>query len=158
MQNNTIHVRPATATDAETIAAFNGAMAVETEGRQLGAETLLRGVQAVLADGSKGAYYLAQRGEVAVGQMLITTEWSDWRAGLFWWIQSVYVRPEDRGAGVYRALHDSIERLARTTPGVCGLRLYVDAHNTAAQQVYRQMGMTQTNYLLFETDWSGPAG
>lgn len=150
-----LSISPATAADAETIVANNAAMALETEGRRLDAGVLARGVQRVLSDPARGVYYAARRGGTVVGQMLITREWSDWRDGWFWWIQSVYVSPSARGEGVYRELHAWVERLARETPGVCGLRLYVDAQNRRAQEVYRAMGMTRTDYLLFETDWSG---
>jgi GNAT superfamily N-acetyltransferase len=90
-----------------------------------------------------------------VGQLLITDEWSDWRDGMFWWIQSVYVVPSARRHGVYRAMHTWIERRARETPGVCGLRLYVHEHNTGAQQTYERLGMSPAMYRMYERDWTG---
>lgn len=92
-----------------------------------------------------------------VGQLLITYEISDWRNGVFWWIQSVYVAPEARGGGVYRALHGHVATAAKKAGNVCGLRLYVDHDNTGAQRVYERMGMRRTEYLLYEDDWSGVA-
>ena len=154
MQPNLL-VRTATPHDAQTIAGFNAAMADESEGRRLDHGTLLAGVRQVFSDPAKGVYYVAQQGETVVGQMLVTREWSDWRDGWFWWIQSVYVRPEARRHGVYRALHTHVEQLARRDPTARGLRLYVDADNTRAQEVYRRLGMAATHYQLFETDWSG---
>lgn len=150
-----LHIRAATLADAPTLTEFNAAMALETEGRALEAQVLAAGVLALLANATRGVYYVAQRGETVVGQMLITYEWSDWRNGTFWWIQSVYVVPEARGGGVYRALHEWVEGRARATPGICGLRLYVDNENTRAMATYRALGMTETNYKLYETDWSG---
>lgn len=156
-RNDSLQIRRALADDVETIARFNQAMARETEGRSLDWETLRSGVRRLFESDALGVYYLARRGGTVVGQMLITYEWSDWRNGLFWWIQSVYVSPEARGAGVYRSLHSHVESLARSTLGVCGLRLYVEAENTGAQQVYERVGMHRTSYQFFEVDWSGTA-
>ena len=154
MDEPLIQIRAANSADAETIAAFNAAMARETEQRELDDRALLSGVRHVLEQPELGVYYLAQLDGRVVGQMLITREWSDWRNGLFWWIQSVYVHPEARRRGVYRALHEWIERHGRTTPGVCGLRLYVETENAVAQRTYEQLGMARTSYALYETDWS----
>ena len=154
MAESLIQIRAARPADAETIAAFNAAMARETEQRDLDDRALLSGMRRVLEQPELGVYYLAQLDGSVVGQMLITREWSDWRNGLFWWIQSVYVRPAARRRGVYRALHEWIERQGRTTPGVCGLRLYVETHNAAAQRAYERLGMSRTSYALYETDWS----
>ncbi len=148
-----VRIRKAVPADAEAIAAFNMAMAEETEERQLDRVTVLTGVRRLLSDSSYGVYYLAELSGRCVGQLLITYEWSDWRNGQFWWIQSVYVTPEVRGRGVYRALHEWVARLARQTPRVCGLRLYVDRDNTMAQAVYGQLGLTPTNYELMEVEW-----
>lgn len=150
-------IRRANPTDAEIVARFNAAMAEETEGRPLPLERVLSGVRRALADEAMGAYFIAELDGRAVGQMLITREWSDWRDGWFWWIQSVYVAPEARRTGVYRALHEYVEKAARSTPDVCGLRLYVDSENTSAQRVYERLGMTRTDYQLFEVDWGGGA-
>jgi GNAT superfamily N-acetyltransferase len=152
-----LSIRRAEPVDADIIAAFNQAMAVETEGRRLDGATLAAGVRAVLRDPARGLYYLAERGGAVVGPLLLTYEWSDWRNGWFWWIQSVYVAPAARGGGVYRGLHEHVAALARAAGDVCGVRLYVDAGNAAAQAVYRRLGMAVTNYRLFETDWSGAA-
>ena len=156
-----LRIRAATLADADTVAAFNIAMAQETEQKRLDPEVVGRGVRRVLGDAALGRYYVAERAGPAglaeiVGQMLLTFEFSDWRDGLFWWIQSVYVRPDARRAGVYRALHEHVAQAARVSGDACGLRLYVDRHNTRAQQVYRRLGMVATEYALFETDWSGP--
>ncbi len=152
-----ITIRRATPADAETIALFNEAMARETEGKTLDASTIREGVRALLARPDRGFYIVAEEGGTVLGQLMITFEWSDWRNGLFWWIQSVYVRPERRGAGVYRALHERVRGMAREAGGVCGLRLYVERANAVAMATYRRMGMEETHYRLFEEIWGNPA-
>ena len=151
---STLRIRRATPADADIIAAANVAMAAETEARQLDRARTAAAVRRALADAALGVYWLAERDGNVVGQLLITTEFSDWRDGVFWWIQSVYVVPAARRTGVYRALHERVVQEARRTPGVCGVRLYVDRHNAAAQAVYRRLGMHETEYRLFEADWS----
>jgi len=110
-----------------------------------------------LSDHAKGAYFIAETETEAVttitGQLLITYEWSDWRNGNFWWIQSVYVVEAFRGQGIFRALFNHVDQLAKARKDVCGLRLYVDAHNNAARKTYERLGMKRTNYELFETDF-----
>lgn len=146
-------IRTARTADAPIIARFNREMALETEGRKLSPPRVLRGVKALLADRAKGTYFLAESVGEIIGQLLITYEWSDWRNGNFWWIQSVYVAPAWRGRGVFKALHTHIERLARRRKDVCGVRLYVDAHNTKAKEVYARLGLKATHYELWETDF-----
>jgi GNAT superfamily N-acetyltransferase len=150
-----LNIRRATPADAETIVAFNSAMAEETEGRSLPADTIARGVRRLLADPAHGVYYVAERDGSIVGQLLITFEFSDWRDGLFWWIQSVYVALPARRTGVYRALHEHVEAAARAAGDVCGLRLYADRKNAGAHEVYRRLGMRASNYVMYEVDWSG---
>ncbi len=146
-------IRPAALSDAETIAGFNAAMALETEDLQLDRPRLLEGVRAVLGDPSKGFYVVAEAEDGVAGQMMITFEWSDWRNGVFWWIQSVYVRPECRRQGVFQGLYRHVEAQARAAGNVCGLRLYVERHNERAQRTYRRLGMKETDYLVYEVDF-----
>lgn len=146
-------IRPATAADAETIASFNEAMATETEGKTLAPETIRAGVRALLSRHDLGFYLVAEEDGRIVGQLMVTFEWSDWRNGLVWWVQSVYVRPEARGRGVYRALHGHVREAARGDGGVRGLRLYVERENRTAQATYGRLGMRETGYRLFEEIW-----
>ena len=148
-----IAVRLAQPADVSTIAAFNRAMALETESLDLDARRLRRGVQAVLDDPAKGFYLVAEQEGETAGQLMVTFEWSDWRNGVFWWIQSVYVRPESRGRGVYRTLYATALERARAAGNVCGLRLYVEKENERAKAAYRQAGMRQTVYDMFEVDF-----
>lgn len=124
-------------------------MAWETEGKALDGETVAHGVRAVLDDPSKGFYLVAERDGEPVGGLMVTYEWSDWRNGAFWWIQSVYVEPDARRTGVFRALFASIREQARAA-GAVGLRLYVEVENRRAQHTYASLGMAQCPYHMFE--------
>ena len=153
----TITVRPADTADADFIAHGNAAMALETEHKQLDPATVGAGVRAALADPGKGRYFIAERDGQRVGQLMFTCEWSDWRNGTFWWIQSVYVPPEARRSGVFRALFRHVESLARQDPAVCGIRLYVERENARAQATYRHCGLEDAGYTVMEVDYSGAA-
>ncbi len=144
----TLTIRRAAAGDLDVIARFNAALAWESEGKALDDAVLRRGVRAVLADPHKGFYTLAERGGEVVGQVLVTFEWSDWRDGWYWWVQSVYVREDARRGGVFRALFEHLRAQAVADPAVIGLRLYVERDNRRAQETYRALGMTDEPYFL----------
>ena len=148
-----MHIRRATPADAGFIAESNIAMALETEGMALSEEVVRPGVAAVLADDSLGFYVVAEIDGELAGQLMVTFEWSDWRNGLWWWIQSVYVREEFRRRGVYSALHRHVAAEARAAGGVCGLRLYVEQENTVAQGVYQSLEMYNTRYHMYEVEF-----
>jgi GNAT superfamily N-acetyltransferase len=148
-----IQVRAATPSDAEFLVRGNAAMALETEGLSLDIDRLRDGVHALFEDSRRGVYYVAEVGGRRAGQMMITYEWSDWRNGDFWWIQSVYVEKEYRGTGVFTALYRYVENLAQTNSGVSGLRLYVEHENERAQATYKKVGMAKTVYEMFEVDF-----
>ncbi|HKB79268.1 MAG TPA: GNAT family N-acetyltransferase [Thermoanaerobaculia bacterium] len=142
--------RGASRHDAPAIVEFQLAMARETENVTLDREVCTRGVDAVFDDPSRGRYFVTEADGQVVASLLITYEWSDWRDGVVWWIQSVYVRPEVRRHGVYAGLYEHVKALAASDPRVCGIRLYVDRTNTRAQEVYRRLGMNGEHYLVFE--------
>lgn len=146
-------IRPGKPGDEAVLADFNARLAAETESRELDRELLLKGVSAVLRDPARGAYHVAECDGGIVGQLLITFEWSDWRNGNFWWIQSVYVREDFRGRGVFRALLKHVQQLASSQPEVCGLRLYVETNNARARTVYDKLGFRHTEYEMFEQDF-----
>ncbi len=146
-------IRLANAGDVSMLAQNHRAMALETEGKTLDTETTRKGTQAVIEDAAKGFYLVAEREGVTVGQLLVTFEWSDWRTGTFWWIQSVYVAEGARRTGVYRALHDHVLAKAREDKNVCGVRLYVDKDNARAQATYAALGMSPAHYDFFEIDF-----
>ena len=150
-----LRIRDAAPDDAPTIAEFNRLLALESEQKTLDPATLERGVRQALVRRELCRYFLAECGGRIVGQTMLTYEFSDWRSGVFWWIQSVYVVADYRGRGAFRALFEHIEALARATPEVCGLRLYVEEHNSPAIATYRRLGMAPSGHLLYERDWSG---
>lgn len=164
-----LSIRQAGVGDRDRIVLFNLAMARETEGRMLDRDTLVRGVEAMLGDPARGRYFVAEDERKApdvaaesaepegpaseiVGQLSVTTEWSDWRNGDIWWIQSVYVAKSHRRRGIYRKLHGHVRRMAREA-GVVGLRLYVERDNTAAQSAYEILGMHPSTYVMYEEFW-----
>ena len=150
MTQTLFSIRRATAKDTATLAHFNIAMARETEDHALDAETVQAGV-AKLFDSPQHGFYLVVESEGAVvGSLMITHEWSDWRDGLWWWIQSVYVVPNFRRQGVFSALYRKVTTLARQDNRICGLRLYVEKDNTNAQQVYAHLGMSEAPYRVYE--------
>ena len=153
-----LSIRQAATDDRDRIVLFNQAMAKETEGRILDRGTLNRGVDAMLADPARGRYFVAEEERIPpdeaeiVGQLAVTTEWSDWRNGEIWWIQSVYVARSHRRRGIYGQLHRHVRAMAREA-GVIGLRLYVERDNEAAQSTYLALGMLPSSYVMYEELW-----
>lgn len=147
-------IRAATPADAHTIAEFNTRMALETEGKRLDPQVALQGASLGLQKEEWCRYFIAEHQGRVVGQAMITFEWSDWRAGLFWWLQSVYVHPDFRRLGVFRRLFRHIRELAEKSPGTCGLRLYVEQHNRSAIDAYVRLGLSPSGHTVYELDWS----
>ena len=155
----TLRIRQATPADASLLADWAGAMALETEHKRLEPAIVHTGIAAGIADPAKARYFIAMRDTalaghetvgVAVGTLMLTSEWSDWRNGDWWWIQSVYVPEAYRRSGVFAALHRHVAELARATPGVIGLRLYVEKDNAAARRTYAALGMQDAGYAMYE--------
>jgi ribosomal protein S18 acetylase RimI-like enzyme len=152
-----IQIRCGEFRDAATIAEFNSRMAWETERKRLDPETVRRGVERVFDDPRKGFYVVAEVDGLVVGQLMVTYEWSDWRDGWIWWIQSVYVAESRRGCGIFRHIHTHLRDLAMADRDVVGLRLYVENQNLAAQATYRKLGMEDADYRVFEEIFDRPA-
>ena len=148
-----ITVRGAVEGDIRAIAGFNRAMAVETEGKELEPAVALEGVTAIVRRRELGFYLVAEVEAEVVGQLMITTEWSDWRNGFFWWIQSVYVKPQFRRVGVYSRLYERVREMAQAAGDVRGIRLYVAKENVGAQRVYERLGMGDSGYLMYEVEF-----
>ena len=156
-------IRAAEPADAALLSRWAQAMAMETEHRRLDASIVDAGVAAGIADASKARYFIAMQDAPvagretigsAIGTLMLTREWSDWRNGDWWWIQSVYVAPGHRRQGVFAALYRHVVQLARATPGVIGLRLYVERDNTHAQSTYASLGMVDAGYRIFEAGFA----
>lgn len=154
-----LRIRDAVPADRDLIAEWMIAMAWETEHKRLDPDTVRAGVEAGLADEAKARYFIAMREAqvagretiaVPAGTLMFTHEWSDWRNGDWWWIQSVYVAAGHRRQGVYKALHDHVAALAKASAGVVGLRLYVERDNADAQRTYEAMGMADAGYRIYE--------
>lgn len=155
MNHPELHVRPAGVEDLESLVLGNLALAEESERLRLDAETLRQGIRALLESRAPGRYFVAELEGRAVGQLLTTFEWSDWRNRMVWWIQSVYVVPDARRRGVLRTLYDTARREALEA-GAAGLRLYVDTTNVRAQAVYAALGMNGDHYRVFEDMFAEP--
>ena len=152
-QSVALQVRPATTTDIDLLVEYNQSMAVETEDRTLDTERVRLGVQAVFEDPARGTYFVAEEDGRVLGGLLVTREWSDWRNGWFWWIQSVYTSLEARRRGVYRALYAYVLGRARVAEQVCGIRLYVERENEVAMATYESLGMSANSYRFYEVDF-----
>lgn len=148
-----ITVRDAQLEDVPVIAQYNIALAWETEQHRLIPETITRGVTRLIQDTTRGRYWVANphdQPDRIVGQIMVTKEWSDWRDGDIWWIQSVYVHTDFRGQGIFGLLYDHVRQSAIRDGGVAGLRLYVEQSNDRAQSAYRKAGMVDAGYIVMQ--------
>ena len=152
--DSSLKIELATPADRDQIVRFNARLAAETESLKLTPARLRDGVQAVLDGGMAARYWVARRDGRVVGQLMVQTEWSEWRNGEFWWIHSVYVCPEARGQGVFQALYRHVETLARGRDDIAGLRLYVEHHNQQATAVYKKLGMSDSGYRVMEIEFT----
>ena len=142
--------RNANSAEADIIVGFQVAMALETEDLILDKEICTRGVATVFANTTLGQYFVAERAGEIIASLMITYEWSDWRNGMVWWIQSVYVAPEARQQGIYAGLYDHVKTIVKADQNLRGIRLYVDERNQPAQKVYSRLGMNGEHYRVFE--------
>lgn len=147
---NKTQIRLATHDDAPVIADYTRTMALETEELVLDSDVVLKGVRSFLNNPHYGFYVVAVQDRRTVGCLMITYEWSDWRDGVQWWLQSVYVHPEFRRMGVFHSMYEFVRDKAAQAKNVCGIRLYVDRDNDAAQNTYKALGMEPANYLVYE--------
>ena len=149
-----VTVRDAIPSDLDAIVRGNARMAAETENKILADEVLRAGVETALGDAGHGRYWVAEVDDRVVGQIMVTYEWSDWRNGVMWWIQSVYVAEDYRRKGVFSTLYRHVESMAKASGNCAGLRLYVERENTRAQATYDALGMVDAGYTIMETDFS----
>lgn len=148
-----VSIRPSKPEDIKLLADFQLRLAAETESIELNREVASAGIKALFDDPGKGTYYVAVIASKIIGCYLITYEWSDWRNGMVWWLQSVYVLESHRQQGVFKHMYDHIIKTISQDPTIIGLRLYVDKSNSRAQKVYQSLGMNGDHYTVFE--WMG---
>jgi ribosomal protein S18 acetylase RimI-like enzyme len=146
-------IRQASIQDCRIIADFNTAMALETENKHLDRNVILNGVQRLMHHPEMGFYTVGENDSGVCGSLMITFEWTDWRNGLFWWIQSVYVAPVERRKGLFKAMNEHVIQSAHNNPDVRGIRLYVEKNNHTACRTYLSSGMHETNYRLYEIEF-----
>jgi len=144
------NIRKGRIEDLETIVKFNYNLAKETEEKELNFDTLTKGVKTVLDDPSKAQYYVYEVNNKVVGQIMYTYEWSDWRNGMFLWVQSVYVDLEYRRQGIYKSLYNTIKNICDNDDEITGIRLYVEKENKNAKATYKSLGMSDCNYNIYE--------
>ncbi|MCE9677737.1 GNAT family N-acetyltransferase [Shewanella sp. AS1] len=145
-----MQIRKGQLADLRALVEFNQAMAQETEGLSLDEQTLSLGVETLLNTPEKGFYLVAEEAGEILGSLMVTFEWSDWRAKDYYWIQSVYIRPQNRRQGIYTRLYQSVKDLADENGGAASFRLYVEQENSKAQQTYQALGMDKSYYLMYE--------
>ena len=146
-------IRPADLGDLDAIVEFNVRLARETEHRELDRSTLNEGVRRLLQNPNCGRYFVAVHEETVVGQVMHTHEWSDWRNGDIWWLQSVYVHPDFRRQGIFRQLLNHVAQAARNSRNAVAIRLYVERDNNAAQATYTELGFEDPGYKVFEIEF-----
>jgi len=149
-----ITVRDATPADIDAIIDYNRRLAEESEGKTLNPKVISAGVRRGFNSPEMCRYFVAEVDGRVAGTTMLTYELTDWRDGVVWWLQSVFVEPEHRGHGVFRSIYRHIESLAKDHPDVRALRLYVHHDNARAMKTYEAMGMTKAGYELYEQDWS----
>jgi ribosomal protein S18 acetylase RimI-like enzyme len=145
-----MRIRRATTTDAEILADFNCRLAFETEGKSLSSERVISGVTRGLTVGDEVTYFVAESEERVVGQLMLTREWSDWRDGWMYWLQSVYVHADFRGQGVFRQLLEHVRQQLKQRGDVACLRLYVEEENQPAIETYTRLGFKDPGYRVME--------
>jgi GNAT superfamily N-acetyltransferase len=148
-------VRDATTDDIEFIADCNCRLAEETENKTLDRSILVSGLKRGMASPWLCRYFVAESGGRRVGTTMLTYELTDWRDGILWWLQSVYVLKDFRNLGVFRAVYHHVETLARASDDARGLRLYVLTDNARAISTYRAMGMSHSGFEVMEQEWAG---
>ncbi len=148
-----MHIRPATLDDLSTIVEFNRRLALETEGIFLSVDVLSNGVRTALLDPAKARYFVMEVEGRIIGQIMHTREWSDWRNGDIWWLQSVYVHEDFRRRGVFRSLVEHLRAEAQSSPSVVGIRLYVEENNERAAVTYDRLGLPEAGYAVREQIW-----
>lgn len=147
-------VRDGTVDDLEFIVECNCRLGLETEDKTLDRGVLTDGVRRGMSSPQMCRYFIAEADGKPVGMTMVTFELTDWRDGVIWWLQSVYVMPDFRNFGIFRRVYYHIAELAKNSDDVRALRLYVLTDNHRAVKTYEAMGMSHAGYEVLEDDWS----
>jgi GNAT superfamily N-acetyltransferase len=141
-------VRRAELSDLEVLVSFAVQEAKEAEGIELSPENVHRGISAALANDSLGRFWvLTRENEEAIANVSIIREWSNWNGGYYWWIQSLFILPEFRGAGLMQNLINAVKNAAHRE-GAIDLRLYVHGKNERAIKAYNKAGFSESLYRI----------
>ena len=141
-------VRRAEERDLDELVAFTIAEAIESEGLERDSAVVRSGVEAGLSDSSIATYWVVESEEDGiVAGTSVVKEWSDWHAQDYWWIQSMYVRPDHRGRGIVESMIEAVAAEARSADAA-ELRLYVHRENRRAVSAYRRSGFSDTCYKI----------
>jgi len=145
-------IRRAGLSDLEQLVEFTLSEAKEAEGRGQDKERARLGILAALEDESVAAYWVIETAaDEIVGNISVVKEWSNWSAGYYWWIQSLYIQPEHRGRGLMERLIQTVKESAREGQAL-GLRLYVHKDNNRAIKAYIRCGFADSDYRIMRID------
>jgi RimJ/RimL family protein N-acetyltransferase len=143
-----LKVRKANLKDLPCLVAFTGEEAREAEGNIKIPDTLEKGIKKSLEDESVAIYWvLVDDNDKPVGSVSALKEWSDWNAGYYWWIQSMYLAPSQRGKGRMAILLDVVKSEMELQQGL-ELRLYVHEENSAAIRAYQKADFVHSQYKI----------
>ena len=140
-------IRPATVEDSDLLVSFTLSEALDSERRALIRAEVQRGVAGAFATPPKARYWVVESGGRVVASASVVTEWSNFRGGDYWWIQSLYILPEHRGRGLVDVILRHLVGEAKAG-GAIDLRLYGYNTNARALRAYERFGFKQAPYLI----------
>ncbi|EJE4187015.1 TPA: GNAT family N-acetyltransferase [Vibrio parahaemolyticus] len=120
----------------------------EAEGSIKIPETLEKGILVALRDPSIATYWvLVDENNTPVGSVSAVREWSDWNAGYYLWIQSMFLSKSQRGKGRMSLLLDAVKHEMKVQKGL-ELRLYVHKDNCTAVRAYQNAHFSKSDYEI----------
>ena len=134
--------------DLEMLVSFAICEAREVEKTARAPQRIREGVRAGLEDDSIAMYWVLEKEDSGIiGNVSIVKEWSNWNAGYYWWIQSMFLLPDYRGKGLMNRLIEAVREAAKQEEAV-DLRLYVHNQNERAIKAYRKSGFSDSEYRI----------
>jgi RimJ/RimL family protein N-acetyltransferase len=144
--------RRAVLDDLPYLVKFTAEEAREAENSVKIPETLTKGIKKALEDDSVAMYWiLSDENNHPIGSVSALKEWSDWNAGYYWWIQSMYLVPSQRGKGKMKTLLDAVKSAMAQEHGL-QLRLYVHEGNKTAIKAYEKAKFVHSKYKIMTQD------